>query len=72
MSISVGSSALAYPTVAYLRDVEKLPWDEIGLRIGRDERTARRWYRKAKLKLTRPDPVRAAIERTIHLGESQS
>lgn len=34
--------------VVRLRDKGKLTWDEIADRIGRDERTARRWYRKAK------------------------
>ena len=58
--------------VVGMRDDERLSWDEIGLRIGRDERTARRWYRKAKLNLTRPDETRAAIERAAQHGESQS
>jgi len=55
-------------SVVALRDRGKLSWDEIGLRIGRDERTARRWYRKEKLNLKRslpPNPVRAAIERVV-------
>jgi DNA-directed RNA polymerase specialized sigma24 family protein len=56
--------------VVRLRDVDRLPWDDIALKIGRDERTARRWYRKAKLK-TQPsaaDPVLAAIERMVGRG----
>jgi len=62
-------------SVVALRDEEKLPWDEIGLRIGRDERTARRWYRKEKLNLKRPvaveDAERAAIERVALRGGSR-
>ena len=60
-------------SVVYMRDGLKLTWDEIALRIGRDERTARRRYRKEKLGLTtrRADPVRSAIERLARSGESQ-
>lgn len=59
-------------SVVEMRDTLKLSWDEIGLRIGRDERTARRRYRKEKLGTTlrTADPVQSAIERLAH-GESQ-
>lgn len=44
------------------RDVDKKTWDEIGDLIGRDERTARRWYRKARSTRAGHDPL-AVIRR---------